>query len=273
MLAQAFQRICKERRISYEATSRLEVDMTKSKEVKNFFSQRSFTHIINCSGYTKVDLAEKEMDQAHLLNVTGIEHLASLAKQHRCRLIHFSTDYVFDGHSKIPYLEEDPCRPLSVYGKTKLLGEERLYALYPQACIIRTSWLFGREGNDFFKKIVQLMQKEETIRVVQDQIGRPTFCDDLVEATLHLLNHEGLFHFANQGRTSWYHIAQMIHSWLKTQEIPIACKTIIPISTKQFNAPAERPLYSVLSTQKYEKAVGHPPLWEERLNRCFPYAI
>lgn len=253
MLAKAFQRICKEEGLDFIATSKKEVDLSASNDLQAQFETLSFSHIINCSGYTAVDHAENSGEQAYLLNVTCVENLARLSSMYKKKLIHFSTDYVFDGQSNLPYTEENGCNPLSIYGKTKREGEEKLLSLCPEACLIRTSWLFGKEGSHFVKTMMKLMREKESIRVVSDQVGRPTFCDDLVRATLTLLDQNGLFHVANSDEVSWHGFATEIYRCLKIKNIPMNCREILPIKTKEYGAVANRPPYSVLSTIKFER--------------------
>ena len=253
MLAKAFQRICEEEEIDFIATSKKEVDVSEPTHLQAQFETLSFSHIINCSGYTAVDSAENSEEQARLLNVGCVENLAKLSSLYKKKLIHFSTDYVFHGQRSFPYTEENECNPLSIYGKTKREGEEKLLAIYPEACLIRTSWLFGKEGNHFVKTMMKLMKEKESIRIVSDQIGRPTFCDDLVRATLTLLEQNGLFHIANSDEVSWHEFATEIYQCLKRKNIPMNCREILPIKAREYGAIANRPPYSVLSTRKFER--------------------
>ena len=253
MLAKAFQRICKKEGIDFISTSKKEVDISQSTDVQAQFETLSFSHIINCSGYTAVESAEKSKEQAHLLNVQSVENLARLSSIYKKKLIHFSTDYVFDGGKGLPYTEEDECNPLSIYGKTKREGEEKLLTLCPEACLIRTSWLFGKEGNHFVKTMMKLMKEKESIQIVSDQVGKPTFCDDLVRATLTLLEQRGVFHIANRGEVSWHEFATEIYQCMKRKNIPMNCREILPIKAKEYGTIAPRPPYSVLSTVKFEK--------------------
>ena len=270
MLSSAVQRLLKAKKIDFLATSRKEVDITDKKMFKHQFNTLHFTHVINCSGYTAVDQAELEQKKAMQLNVNAVEYLGHLAAKKQVKVVHFSTDYVFDGKEKNPYVEEAKPFPLSVYGKTKHLGEEKLLKAYPQACVIRTSWLFGREGNHFVQKITHLMNQHQNLRVVSDQKGRMTFCDDLAEAMLDLLNCSGIFHFANKGEVSWYDIANAILTYLKEKKTKIKCEQIEPISTKEYPTLATRPLFSVLATQKYEaKTQKIPRDWQACLKDYF----
>lgn len=269
MLAQAFQRICSQKSIPFIATSKREVDLCDPFGLYAQFATLEFTHVINCSGYTAVDQAEQEQERAYALNVEGVKALAKLAAEKEKKLIHFSTDYVFDGESEAPYGEQAHTRPLSIYGKTKEEGEKALFELFPDALLIRTSWLFGKEGNHFVEKMVDLMQKRDSLDIVSDQQGRPTYCDDLVEATLDLLGAKGIFHFANRDAVSWFEWAEEIRKKLEEKQFPVLCRELKPIPATEYQAAAVRPSYSVLGTGKYEKAVQKTPRsWKEGLAEC-----
>jgi len=270
MLSQALQRACNEEGIDFLVTSRKEVDVTDAEALKNQFDTLAITHVVNCSGYTAVDRAEDEQEKAEKLNVHAVENLGQLAKENGVKLIHFSTDYVFDGKDCAPYSEEANAEPLSTYGQTKRRGEEKLMTLNPEACIIRSSWVFGFEGNHFVQTMVHLMKQHETLRVVSDQKGRPTFCEDLARAALDLLDHQGIYHFANSGETTWLEFAEEILKHLQEKSEAVKCQKINPISSEEYAAPAKRPSFSVLKTDKYEKAAEKTPRhWEECLKEYF----
>ncbi len=250
MLAKAFQRVCDQKKIAYIATSKEEANITDLE-----MSPDDCTHVINCSGYTNVDGAESDPEGAYSLNVQGVKNLICLARQKGLKLVHFSTDYVFDGKKNAPYLEEDVCVPLSVYGKTKREGEVLLED-FSNSLLIRTSWLFGRDGNNFAKTMLKLMREKKELQVVADQRGRPTFAEDLAEVTLKLLPYSGTFHFANHGVVSWYEWAQCISDMAREKGHPITCEKIFPLTTEAFGREATRPLYSVLATQKIENLLN-----------------
>ena len=267
MVAQALQRKCREKGIDYLATTRREVDVLSKEALKAQFETLSFTHVVNCSGYTAVDRAEEEEEKAYALNAEAVMHLAELAKVHEKKLIHFSTDYVFNGEKKA-YGVDDPIAPLSIYGKSKGAGEKALHAHYPGACLIRTSWLFGREGNHFVKTVVELMKTEDVLKVVSDQKGRPTYADDLAEAALTLLDASGTYHFANQGETTWHHFAKTIQSKLREKNYLIKCKEIAETTTEEFGAKAKRPFSSVLKTEHFS-----PTHWEKGLEEVLDHVL
>lgn len=266
MLGSHFERMLERRNIPFVGEREQFVDITHSPSIEEFVNQHQVTHLINCAAYTLVDKAESETALASLVNGEGVANLGKIAKKKNLPLIHFSTDYVFDGLSQQPYEEDHPCRPVNAYGMTKWEGEVRLLQECPQACIIRTSWLFGYPGKNFVETILKLIQERETLKVVADQFGRPTYCEDLAEAALSLLKYSGVYHFANANQTSWYHFAQEIHHAAKALGLPLSLKTLEPISTVQYPTPAKRPAYSVLSTKKIEDVLPFKIRpWQEAL--------
>jgi len=267
ILSSAMQRKCKEKGIDYVATSRREVDLYQEEAIKSQFETLSFTHVINCAAYTAVDRAEEEEEKAHALNARAIETLAKYASSYGKKLIHFSTDYVFDGKEK-GYGETAATAPLSIYGKSKESGEKLLKEHFAGACLIRTSWLFGKEGNHFVKTMIRLMQVREVIGVVSDQWGRPTYADDLAEATLTLLDASGTYHFANAGETTWHGFAEAIKKCLEEKNVSLKCQHVNPISTEDFGAKAKRPVSSILKTESFS-----PPHWEEGLEEVIRHAL
>ena len=267
ILSSAIQRKCKEKGIDFIATSRKEVNVEDDEALRAQFGTLHFTHVINCSGYTAVDQAEDEEDKAYALNADAIERLAKLTKAHGKRFVHFSTDYVFDGAEK-SYGEGGETAPLSAYGKSKEAGEKHLKEFHPEACLIRTSWLFGKEGNHFVKTMIRLMQEKESLGVVSDQWGRPTYADDLAEATLSLLDASGIYHFASAGETTWHGFAEAIKRKLEEQKVVIKCQQIHPISTDDFGAKAKRPPSSILQTKSFS-----PTHWEEGLEEVIRHVV
>ena len=268
MLGSHFTRLLTKRKIPFEATDYQQVDIRNLEAVSDFIRTQKISHVINCAAYTQVDKAEQELDQAYLVNAIGPYHLAVGSRRHGVeRLVHFSTDYVFDGNGQRPYTEEHLCTPIGAYGMSKLAGEIKILDEYPEkSCIIRTSWLYGLPGKNFVETMLRLMQTKETLRVVADQIGRPTYCQDLAEATLHLLNQEGIFHFANAFETSWYSFAKEIYEQAKEIGYSLKLQSLEAIPTKEYPTPAKRPAYSTLSTKKIEQVLGYAPRsWKEAL--------
>ena len=204
------------------------------------------------------------------MNTTAVAELARVAKLHDILLITFSTDYVFNGLAKIPYLTETKREPVNFYGETKANGEVLALEINPNILIIRTSWVFSSHGNNFVKTMYRLMKERESLNIVSDQIGRPTYAHDLAKATMQMIvaiqegkSLKGIYHYANQGVTSWFEFAQQIK-----QNAGLSCE-LHSINTKQFPTPAARPAYSVLDTQKIEQELGILiPHWEESLLDC-----
>jgi dTDP-4-dehydrorhamnose reductase len=227
--------------------------------------------IVNCAGYTAVDLAEDEREMAERLNADATGYLAKVSAERGIQLIHISTDYVFDGEKNHPYLETDPVNPQTVYGKSKLHGEEALHQS-GKGIIIRTSWLYSSFGNNFVKTILRLSGEKERLNVVFDQTGCPTYARDLASAILEMIRMEikqensprhDIYHYSNQGMCSWYEFATSI--------IDIAgsgCK-IIPVESKDYVTKAVRPRYTVMSKKKIMGEYDlHIPHWKDSLKDC-----
>ncbi|MDP1836025.1 MAG: dTDP-4-dehydrorhamnose reductase [Chlamydiales bacterium] len=268
MLGSHFVRTLTSRNIPYIATDRNDVDITQLTAVSEFMRTNRISHIINCAAYTDVDGAEADLKAAYVINAMGPHNLAIAARRHQARLIHISTDFVFDGRSKgIPYDEEHRCSPVGAYGASKMAGEMKVLDEFPEACIIRTSWLFGFPGKNFVNTMLRLMQEKETLRVVSDQKARPTYCQDLVEAALDIMDEEGVFHFANSEETSRHQFALAIQQQAQKLGYPLVTQRIDPISTSEYVTAAERPAYSSLCTLKIESLLGRSPRpWQEALD-------
>lgn len=267
MLGSHFDRLLRERQNLFVATTKDEVDITDLESTSHFVREQRITHIINCAAYTQVDKAESEQKEAYVINAIGPYHLGVAAKRHRARVLHFSTDYVFDGKGKVPYKENHPCSPINAYGMSKLAGEMKLLEEHEHACVIRTSWLFGFPGKNFVETMLRLMREKERLSIVYDQVGRPTYCQDLAEAALDLLDEEGIFHFANTFQTSWFQYAQEIERQARHLHFPLKVDGIEPISSKKYPTPAERPVYSTLDTHKIESILGRKIRpWQEALH-------
>lgn len=241
--------------------------------------------IINCAAFTNVDGCETQEESATEVNGAGPGYLASAAKTIGAVLVHISTDYVFDGCKKSPYLETDPANPLSAYGRSKLAGERAIIASgLKRYFIIRTSWLYGPGGRNFVETIIRLAREREELRIVADQIGCPTYTGDLAEAIFQLLaltDHDrqstphsspgapyGIYHFSNAGRCSWHEFASAIVTQIKGQGEAPKVEKVVPIRTEEYPLPAPRPAYSVFSKEKYRAATGAAvPDWQLSLKR------
>ena len=244
-----------------------ELDIGDASPVLAFAQKERPTLIINAAAYTQVDDAESNEAAAQRVNADGPAHLADAARAVGARLLHFSTDYVFDGLGRSPYTEQAPTGPRSAYGRSKLFGEQRVLSLLPDAAtIVRTSWLFGHNGPNFVRTMVGLLRSREELRVVDDQHGRPTYTHDLAEAALALVGLRGtaaapagIYHFANADATTWHGLTVQIRAACEALGERLAVQRIVPVTTDQFPRPAPRPAYSVLATTKLEAALGIQP--------------
>ena len=245
-----------------------ELDITDRAAVEHFINQNDFTHIVNCAAYTNVDKAEEDKMICAAVNIEGISNLASTANTHGIKIIHISTDYVFDGKACKPYNESDKVNPLSYYGSTKRKGETALLGLAPDAIIIRTGWLYSSYGKNFVKKILQLSKKRPSLKVICDQVGTPTYANDLAKAIVTMISgrqwHPGIINYSNEGVCSWYDFAKAIQDLAGIKSCPIS-----PVSSEEYVTAATRPYYSVLDKQKYRATYSTTiPHWHDSLKRC-----
>lgn len=247
-----------------------EVDFLDRGAIEAFADKNKITAIVNCAAYTAVDKAEDEPELCARLNVGGPGNLGQLAHNIGARLIHISTDYVFDGKAATPYHENDPVNPTGVYGRTKAEGEKALFAACPEAVVLRTAWLYGEYGNNFVYTMLRLMKKRSEIGVVADQRGSPTWARDLARALVAVLKDHtgksGIYHFTDEGDISWYDFAVAIYKKGRGLGILERDCRIVPLTTDQYPTKARRPAYSVLSKEKIQKAFGVvAPAWEVSL--------
>ena len=242
--------------------TRSDLDITDSRAVTAAVAEARPSIVVNCAGYTRVDDAESNERLANAINGSSVELLAEAANAVEALLVHISTDFVFDGRSRIPYDINDRTAPLSVYGRSKLLGEQAATHARKHV-IVRTSWLFGTNGPNFVEAIRRQIQKgANPLRVVDDQRGRPTFVPHLAEAIIRIANLDarGVIHYADEPECTWYDFARAIVEELGAD---VAVK---PVPTEEFPRPAARPAYSVLSTERYERLTGvRPEAWREGL--------
>lgn len=248
-------------------TTRQEADVADREQMLSFARAIRPTHIINCAAYTDVDGAERESARAFAVNADGAANAAEAAKSVGAHLVHVSTDYVFPGSGTRPFVEGDLCAPPNSYGVSKWEGEKRVLEISPEACIVRTSWLFGKKGKNFISSILNWVQTKEQLKVVFDQCGSPTYCPDLAQAILSLLDAKGIVHFANTGALSRFQIALDILEAAKAQGIPVKCERVNPVPSAEFPTLAVRPSYSVLGTEKYYQMTNKRPRpWAEVVN-------
>ena len=252
-----------------------ELDITDAPAVLEAVKKVKPGIIINPAAYTKVDLAEKEKERAYAVNANGPENLALAAIEAGCAIVHVSTDFVFDGRSPVPCAEDFETNPLSVYGASKLAGENAVAAATNEHVIVRTSWLYGVEGHNFVKTILRLASEREVLRIVYDQTGTPTWSADLASAIVNICKSIeagkkpwGTYHYSNEGVASWYDFAVAICEEAASTGTPLKCKRIEPILTVEYPLPAARPAYSVLNKAKIKKTFDiEIPHWRSSLSK------
>ena len=236
-------------------------------KVHSFFNKTRPYCCVNCAAYTAVDKAESDKEQAFAINGEAVGVLAAACRKAGAKLIHISTDYVFDGNSAIPLKEEDPTGPINVYGASKLKGEELALQENPATVIIRTSWVYSEFGNNFVKTMIRLMGEKPSLNVIDDQIGSPTYAADLATAILLILGAgtfvPGIYHYSNEGAISWFQFARAI------KELTGSACPIHPIPTSQYPTPARRPHYSLLDKGRIKEVYGlSVPAWKDSLALC-----
>ena len=252
-----------------------EVDITSPDPVREAIRDAGASLVINCAAYTQVDMAESQDLLAFKVNGFGPAILAHVCSEVKIPLIHISTDFVFDGSKRTPYLETDPISPLSVYGKSKAVGEAVVERILSRHIILRTAWLYALQGQNFVRTILRLGAERDTVRVVSDQLGCPTCAADLAEAILTLSEAIrtqgeiawGTYHYCGKGVISWHEFAQAILDNAKAH-IPLKTTQVDPITTDQYPTPAKRPAYSALNCEKIQSVFGiYPKPWRESLEK------
>jgi len=260
MLGDDVEKLLKEQELTYWASDK-EVDIGDYKALEKFGKDKKIKWIINCSGYTKVDKAEEEIDEAFRINKDGVRNIALFSTERQIRLIHISTDYVFDGRQEMTaaYSENDKTNPMNIYGKSKLAGEEEIKNILEKFFIIRTAWLCGLQGSNFIYIMLRLFKERDVVKVVEDQWGSPTYTVDLAEAILKIIEDDsvsyGIYHFTNEGITNWYEFARAICKKAKRLGLIEGNKKVViqPIKTEDYPTAAKRPKYSVLSKKKIKR--------------------
>ncbi len=247
-----------------------DLDITDLNAIDRYVKENNITYIINCAAYTAVDKAEDDIELCYKINRDAVKNIGIAAVNNAAKVIHISTDYVFDGTASQPYTETSELNPQSVYGKSKREGEYFLMDACPQSIIIRTAWLYSIFGNNFVKTMMKYGREREELNVVSDQTGTPTNAADLAQAIVRILDYSeangfipGIYHYSNEGVTSWYDFTLAIH-----RDAGISCK-VNPITTSQYPTKATRPQYSVLDKTKIKNTFGlYIPEWENSLNIC-----
>lgn len=250
------------------ALDRQNLDITQPQAIQGAIAHHNPDILINAGAYTAVDQAEREIDLAYEANTTAPKILAEAAAHHNLGFVHISTDYVFDGKQSTPYRETDPTHPIGVYGKSKRDGEIAIAQVAQtrdlRYFILRTAWVYGSYGKgNFVKTMLRLGAQREELKVVADQIGTPTWTYDIADAIAQLLMtpdwENGIYHFTNSGAASWYDFAVAIFEEAQALKIPLAIQNVVPITTPEYPTPAQRPAYSVLSSQKIRAFLASPP--------------
>ncbi|KAA8999853.1 dTDP-4-dehydrorhamnose reductase [Affinibrenneria salicis] len=251
------------------ATDSDKLDITSREKVLAAVKKFQPNVIVNAAAYTAVDKAESEPELADLVNKVGPQNLALAAESVGARLVHVSTDYVFDGTATVPYVETDKTNPLGVYGKTKLEGEIAVSHILPDAIIIRTAWVFSEYGNNFVKTMLRLAKDRDELGIVSDQLGCPTYAGDIANAIVQLINKNadaGIYHYCGNIEVSWYEFALEIFKYAETKRLLDKIPRLNPILTEQYITPAKRPGYSVLSCEKIKKYEVILSDWKLALN-------
>jgi len=252
---------------------REKLDLSDGNNIAHYFEGNAFDIVINCAAYTAVDKAEEEKDLANQVNHLAVKQLAQIAKNQQAKLIHISTDYVFDGESDKPYTETDVTNPINIYGKTKLAGEKAIQEIMPtDAIIIRTSWVYSEYGNNFVKTMLRLGKERSELNVVSDRIGSPTYATDLAGVILEIIKNKEfselnqktqIYHYSNEGGISWYDFSKEIFALAK-----VDCR-VNPITTEQRMTPARRPRNTSIDKYKIRSAFGiKQPFWKTSLVDC-----
>jgi len=253
MLGSDVEEMLKEKKLQYAATD-LEVDITDIASLRSFVRDKTFEWIINCSAFTAVDRAEDEPEKAFQVNAQGPLNIAEVAKQISAKLIHISTDYVFDGEKDGVYTEDDIPNPMCVYGKSKLEGEKNIQSGFDDYIIIRTAWLYGKNGKNFVNTMLKLFDEQDSVKVVSDQYGSPTYTKDLAVAILQIVQFPksefGIYHFTNEGKTSWYDFAKKIYDLGKKSSLINKEVGIVRTLTAEYSTRARRPRNSFLSKDR-----------------------
>ena len=263
------QELADEHKYNFYFTDRDSLDITDKKQIETFVNTNDINIIINAAAYTAVDKAEEDAVNADSVNHLSVKYLAEIAKEKNIKLIHISTDYIFDGKNYKPYNEDDTTNPQGIYGTTKLAGETTMQAIKPKnSIIIRTSWVYSSYGANFVKTMLRLGKERDSLGVIFDQVGTPTYAKDLAKAILDIIpkvsnDRVETYHYSNEGVLSWYDFAKEIMRMAK-----IECH-INPIETKEYPTPATRPHYSLLNKAKIKKEFNiEIPYWKDSLDAC-----
>ena len=274
-LGQSIKNLVKQKKIgeSFIFVKRDQLDLSSHSNIQNYFKTKKFNLIVNCAAYTSVDKAEDDHEEADMINHIAVKQIAEIAKSNNIKLIHISTDFVFDGLKHKPYFESDITSPLNIYGKTKLDGENAILSIMKfNAIIIRTSWVYSEYENNFVATILKLAQKNSNLNIVSDQFGAPTYAGDLAQVILKIIKSDKfnalekeseIYHYSNEGECSWYDFAKEVAN------ISGAKCAISPIKTEDYPTAAKRPRNTSMSNEKISKAFDLKIIfWKDSLKYC-----
>jgi dTDP-4-dehydrorhamnose reductase len=267
-LGQSLQKVAQQKSLTnFHFLPKTEANILEVKALENTFARYQPTYLINCAAYTAVDKAEDEPEAAYQINHDGVENLSRLCRDYNTTLLQVSTDFVFAGTGYLPLSETDETSPVNVYGQSKLAGEQVIPNHLENYFIIRTSWLYSEFGNNFVKTMLRLGQEKPELKIIWDQVGTPTYAVDLAACLVHIVEtenrHFGLYHYSNEGLTSWYDFAQNIFTLSQT---PVKA---IPVRTAEYFTKATRPTYSVLDKAKIKNNLAiQIPHWQDSLIKC-----
>ena len=258
--------------LTYHFTDVAELDICDIEAIERYVVDHAIDCIVNCAAYTNVNKAEEDTELCDKLNHLAPANLARVAAKHQIGLIHVSTDYVFNGEHYVPHKEDEPTCPNSVYGATKLAGEQAILSIHPEAVVIRTAWLYSTFGNNFVKTMLRLGSERKELGVVFDQIGTPTYARDLARTIQHIMVKgivPGIYHYSNEGVCSWYDFTKMIFALGG-----ITTCQLKPLHTDEYPTPAARPHYSVLDKTKIKQTYGiDDPYWVDSLRECISSVV
>jgi len=259
MLGTDVELMLREKNITCIASD-MDVDITEITALRNFIGDKSISWIINCSAYTAVDKAEDEQGAAFAVNASGVKNIALVAKEKNAKLVHISTDYVYDGSKSGEYLETDDTGPVTAYGKSKLQGEKNIIQTWDRFFIFRISWLFGKHGQNFVYTMLRLFSERDEITVVNDQFGSPTYAHDLAVFLAGLVRTDetkyGIYHFSNEGRTTWFDFAGEAYRLVKENRLIDTDVELKPVASSEYPTKAKRPANSYMSKDKVKKTFG-----------------
>lgn len=259
LLGKAMLRQCALKDIPVVGTSRVQADVSCRKSLAAAAQEMRPTHIVNCAAYTNVDKAESEREKCFQVNADGPAYAAEIAREIGARFVHISTDFVFDDTCLSPFMEDAAPKPINTYGQSKWEGEKRALLANPETCVLRTSWVFGKGGKNYFSSLIDKLRTQEEVSAIADQWGCVTYAPDLALAILDLLDASGVFHFVQAQPTTRLEVAQAVWQEMQKRRLPMACQRILPTSKDAAAFIAPRPTRSILGAEKYARITRKQP--------------